>query len=68
MAGMPAVEAFAAATIHAATVLGQQQQLGQIRAGYLADIVAVKGNPLQDILLVHQLQMVMKEGQLYLQP
>lgn len=67
-AGMPAEEAFAAATIHAATVLGQQHELGQIKAGYLADIIAVKGNPLQDISLVYQLQLIMKEGQLYLQP
>ncbi len=41
--------------------------LGSINVGKLADIVAVKGDPLQDINLIKQVGFVMKEGMIYRQ-
>ena len=60
-AGMPANEALQAATVNAATVLGVSD-LGQIAPGFRADIVAVPGNPLDDIALTRQVAFVMKDG------
>lgn len=66
-AGMPAAEALRTATVLAADVLDQEQQLGQIAPGFHADIVAVPGNPLDDINLMTQVEFVMKDGQIYRQ-
>ena len=41
---------------------------GQIQKGYIADIIAVKGNPLEDIVLIQQVDFVMKEGKVYKRP
>lgn len=60
--GVPAMEAIVSATSTAALVLGQQERLGQLKTGFTADIVAVTGNPLQDISLLEQVDFVMKEG------
>ena len=67
-AGMPAIEAIRSATYHAAQLLGQGDNLGIIRQGNYADIVAVPGNPLQDINLMGQVSFVMKGGEIYKQP
>ncbi|MCH8539078.1 MAG: amidohydrolase family protein [Alkalimonas sp.] len=67
-AGMPAIEAIRSATYHSAQLLGQADQLGTIRAGNYADIVAVPGNPLEDINLMGQVNFVMKGGEIYKQP
>jgi len=64
-AGMPPMEAIRAATLHAATLLGQTQHLGSIAEGKLADIVAVKGDPLEQIDLLMQMSFVMKDGKIY---
>lgn len=64
-AGMPPIEAIASATMHAAELLGLTDRLGSVRAGKLADIIAVKGNPLQDIRLLQQVDFVMKDGIVY---
>ncbi|MBY6105736.1 amidohydrolase family protein [Ferrimonas balearica] len=63
-AGMPEMAAIRAATINAATLLKIEQQLGSIEAGKLADLVAVKGNPLDDISLMTDIRFVMKDGQI----
>lgn len=63
--GMSPTEALRAATVMAADVLDQEQQLGQIAPGFHADIVAVPGNPLNNIELMHQVEFVMKGGQIY---
>ena len=47
--GMPPMEAIQAATIEAAQAHRQETELGTIEAGKIADIVAVKGDPLDDI-------------------
>ena len=61
-AGMPAMEAIRAATVHAAELLGESDSLGSITEGKLADIIAVKGNPLDDISLLENVSFVMKDG------
>lgn len=60
-AGMPAAIALQSATVNAAKVLGATD-LGQIAPGFHADIVAVPGNPLEDIALTRQVDFVMKNG------
>lgn len=64
-AGMPAMEAIRAATVHAADLLGESESLGSISVGKYADIVAVKGNPVDDIQLLEDIQFVMKGGKTY---
>lgn len=64
-AGMPPLEAIRAATINAATLLRATDDLGTLEAGSYADIVAVKGDPLQDITLLENVDFVMKGGRVY---
>lgn len=59
--GMTPMQAIQAATIHSAALL-KQDNLGQIKAGYLADIVAVDGNPISNIDLMENVTFVMKDG------
>ncbi|MGA4606375.1 amidohydrolase family protein [Pseudoalteromonas maricaloris] len=60
--GMTELQALQAATINSATLLKQNAQLGSLEAGKLADIVAVKGNPLKDISVMENVIFVMKDG------
>ena len=66
-AGMPAAEALQSATLHAATVLGAGD-LGQLAQGFKADLVAMPGNPLEDIALTSKVDFVMKDGVVYKRP
>lgn len=66
-AGMPAAFALQSATIIAADVLGADDQ-GVIEAGKRADIVAMPGNPLDDIKAVLGVDFVMKDGTVYKSP
>jgi imidazolonepropionase-like amidohydrolase len=66
-AGMPASFALQAATINAAQVLGADDQ-GVLETGKRADIVAVPGNPLEDINAVLKVDFVMKDGTVYKSP
>lgn len=61
-AGMPAEQALRSATMDAATMLGVSDTLGSIEVGKLADIIAVKGNPLEDIDVMMSVSFVMKDG------
>ncbi|RFM29849.1 amidohydrolase family protein [Deminuibacter soli] len=63
--GMSPVKAIQTATITAAQLLDMPGQIGEIKAGAWADIIAVKGNPLQNISLLQQVSWVMKEGEVY---
>ena len=65
-AGMPAIEAIHSATVSAADLLNISDKLGTIEKGKYADIVAVKGDPLQDIKLMESIDFVMKSGVVYL--
>lgn len=67
-AGMSPAEALRTATVHAAEVLGTRAEQGTLEAGMLADVIAVPGNPLQDITLVRKVGFVMKDGVVYKQP
>jgi imidazolonepropionase-like amidohydrolase len=64
-AGMSPMDAIRAATLHAASLLNIQDVLGSIEKGYLADIIAVKGNPLEDITELQRVHFVMKDGKVY---
>ncbi|MBV9911303.1 MAG: amidohydrolase family protein, partial [Sinobacteraceae bacterium] len=64
-AGMPALFVLQAATINAARLLRHDKELGSIAAGKLADVVAVEGNPLDDISVMKHVSFVMKEGVVY---
>ncbi|TGE08069.1 amidohydrolase family protein [Hymenobacter fodinae] len=66
-AGMPAVQALRAATVNAATLLGQSENLGTLEPGKLADVVAVEGDPTQDIKVMQRVRFVMKQGTVYRQ-
>ena len=66
-AGMPAIEAIQSATLSAATLLGISDRIGSIEKGKIADIIAVNGDPLQDIKVLSIMQFVMKEGVIYKQ-
>jgi imidazolonepropionase-like amidohydrolase len=62
-AGMTPEQALAAATINGAELLGLSDQLGRIKPGYLADLVAVEGEPWNDIQsATRRVKWVMKEG------
>ena len=64
-AGMPPLYAIQAATVHASELLKHDKDLGSVTAGKFADVVAVSGNPLEDIALLKQVSFVMKEGVVY---
>ncbi|MGC4028691.1 MAG: amidohydrolase family protein [Steroidobacteraceae bacterium] len=66
-AGIPPVYALQAATTHGAQLLHQTANLGSIEAGKYADIIAVHGDPLQDIAIMQKVQFVMKAGTVYRQ-
>lgn len=67
-AGFTPMDAIKTATSNAAEMLGIQHKLGQLKKNYIADIIAVKGNPLNNIALLQQVGFVMKEGKIYKQP
>lgn len=62
-AGMPASVALQTATVVNAQLLKQQDNLGQLATGFYADIIAVNGNPLQDISTLEKVVFVMKNGE-----
>jgi len=61
---MTPLDAIRAATISAAASLGRSQELGSIAPGKFADLVAIKGDPLENIDLMRHVSGVIKQGQL----
>jgi len=62
--GMSPRQAIGAATANAAQVLGKGQELGRIAPGYLADMIAVSGDPLADVTVLERVSAVIKGGKL----
>ncbi len=63
--GMSPVTALQADLINGAKLLDWEGQIGSLEAGYLADVIAVPGDPLQDISVVGNVAFVMKGGVVY---
>lgn len=66
-AGMTPAQALRSATVNAATMLGISDDYGTLEQGKTADIVAVKGNPLEDISVMMSVSFVMKGGEVFMQ-
>jgi imidazolonepropionase-like amidohydrolase len=64
-AGMPVMDAIRSATIVPARYLGVDDRLGSLEPGKTADIVAVPGNPLDDVHVLERVSFVMKDGVIY---
>ncbi len=65
MAGFTTMEAIQAATIVPARAMGMDKELGTIEAGKRADLIMVKGNPLEDIHAVRNVEFVMTSGKMF---
>jgi imidazolonepropionase-like amidohydrolase len=63
--GMSPMQAIQAATSSAADLLGHANELGSIKSGKYADIIAVSGDPLENISVLENVQFVMKDGKIY---
>ena len=63
--GMSPLAAIQAGTLNGAKLLGWQGQMGALKPGYQADVVAVPGNPLEDITVLQKVSFVMKAGVIY---
>jgi imidazolonepropionase-like amidohydrolase len=66
--GMRPMEAIQSATLQAARLLKIDDRLGAIEAKKIADVVAVRGDPLEDIRAMSEVVFVMKEGVVYKEP
>jgi imidazolonepropionase-like amidohydrolase len=63
--GQSPLGAIQSATLHAAELIRWDDRVGRIAPGYLADIIAVNGNPLQDIRLLENTSFIMKDGTIH---
>lgn len=63
--GMSPVQALQAGTVNAADLMAWSDRIGSIAPGRFADIVAVRGNPLDDVTLLQRVSFVMKDGVIY---
>ena len=66
--GMTPVQALTAATATNAKIIRMEDRLGRIQPGFLADIIAVPGDPVRNIEVVRDVRFVMKDGVIYKKP
>ncbi|HXG66193.1 MAG TPA: amidohydrolase family protein [Blastocatellia bacterium] len=66
--GMKPIDIIRSATVRGAELLRMERQIGAIEAGKYADVIAVEGNPLEDISALGRVVFVMKGGQVYKSP
>ena len=62
--GMSPMEAILAATVNAADLLGLADDIGTLEAGKAVDLIAVDGDPLQDVRVLKHVVFVMKAGRI----
>ena len=65
--GMDAMDSIKSATMETAKLLRTEDDLGSIEVGKIADIIAIDGNPLNNIEVMEKVIFVMKEGKVYKQ-
>ena len=63
--GMTPLQAIRSATVEAATLLGAEGEIGTLRPGTFADMIAVEGDPLADVSVLESVAGVIKGGELY---
>jgi imidazolonepropionase-like amidohydrolase len=66
--GMTPLHALRAATVTSAELIGRSHDLVRLEAGYLADVIAVPGDPTTDITVTQDVRFVMKDGHVHLAP
>jgi imidazolonepropionase-like amidohydrolase len=60
--GMTPMQALQAATMTSAELINRGHELGRLEPGFLADIIAVPGDPSEDITMTEDVRFVMKDG------
>jgi imidazolonepropionase-like amidohydrolase len=63
--GLTPLQALQAGTLNGAKLLGWNGQIGDLKPGYFADVIAVEGNPLENIDALQKVTFVMKGGMVY---
>jgi imidazolonepropionase-like amidohydrolase len=66
--GMKPIDAIRSATVRGSELLRLEREIGTIEAGKFADVIAVEGNPLNDVATLGRVAFVMKAGQVYKSP
>ena len=66
--GMPAADVLKADLLNGAKLLGWEGQIGELKQGFYADVIAVPGDPLKDISAATKVGFVMKDGIIYKRP
>lgn len=66
--GMGTADVLRADLLNGARLLGWAGQIGELKAGFYADIIAVEGNPLEDVSALTKVDLVMKNGSVYRRP
>jgi imidazolonepropionase-like amidohydrolase len=63
--GLSIEKTLQAATMVGGELMGKKEELGQIKKGYIADLIAVEGNPLQDLNVLNNIKVIIQRGNIY---